>query len=69
MYREVAIVTASAVMVCLFNGLVGDYQDLSGVQHAGLLAETGLPKVGLPLESFTLASSSLGLLLSKLVYR
>lgn len=64
MYREVAIVTASAFFVCGYNAMVGEYQDMDGVKHAGMLASTGLPIVSLPMESFTLASSSLGLLLS-----
>lgn len=64
--REVIATTGIAAFVCIYNILVGEYQDISGVTHAGILANTMLPVIGLPLAPFTLASPSLGLLLGKL---
>jgi hypothetical protein len=65
--REVTLTTAVAAFVCLWNALTGEYQDLDGVKHAGVLAETLIPMLTLPLAPFTLASPSLGLLLGKFV--
>lgn len=64
--REVIATTAIASFVWGWNILTGEYQDLAGATHAGLLASTGLQVIGLPLAPFTLASPSLGLLLGKL---
>jgi hypothetical protein len=64
--REVTATTTVAAFVCLWNALTGEYQDLESVKHAGVLADTLLPVLGLPLASFTLAGPSLGLLLGKL---
>lgn len=64
---EVIAVTSVAAIVCLWNGIVGDYMDFSGVQHAGPLKDTILTnaKLSLPLTPFSLSSASLGLLLGK----
>lgn len=62
--REVYTVTGVAVLVCLYNALANGYTDFAGVEHAGVI---GLDKIGLPLSAFTITSSALGLLLSKLV--
>lgn len=61
--REVSVTTGIATFVCFWNLFTGTYQDLAGVKHAGVLADTFLPVLGLPLAPFTLASPSLGLLL------
>ncbi|CAB9514528.1 UPF0187 protein [Seminavis robusta] len=61
--REVALTTAIAAVVCIYNGLVGGLVGLDGVQQEPILAADFLVKIGLPLTPFTLASSSLGLLL------
>ena len=63
--REVAATTSIAVFVFLYNLLVSGYVDLEGVQHAAVIGGN-LPKLGLPLAPFTLASPSLGLLLGML---
>ena len=60
--REVTAATAIATFVCFWNCLAGDYQDLSNVSHPGFLSGI-LPVLGLPINPFTLASPSLGLLL------
>lgn len=62
---EVGIATAIAGFICFWNCFTGDYQDLLSVQHAGIFKDTLLPVLQLPLTPFTLASSSLGLLLGK----
>ena len=62
---EVGIATAVASFICFWNCFAGDYQDLLSVQHAGIFKDTLLPVLQLPLVPFTLASSSLGLLLGK----
>ena len=61
--REVTATTAVAVFIFLYNAVVGGYTDFEGVQHAALITSEWLPKLGLPLAPFTLASPSLGLLL------
>lgn len=62
---EVTLATAIAAFVCVYNGLVGGFTDLEGVKQAAILASPLLPKLGLPLNAFTLTSPSLGLLLGK----
>ena len=47
---------------------MGDYQDLSGVTHAGPLKDTVVPMLSLPLTPFTLLSPSLGLLLGEFFF-
>lgn len=62
--REVLATTSIATLVCLYNTLfVTGYTDFEGVQHAAVFTSQFLPKIGLPLAPFTLASPSLGLLL------
>jgi ion channel-forming bestrophin family protein len=60
----VAVVTAVATFIVIYNALVGGYLDFDGVQHEAVIL--GLPKLGLPLTPFTLSSPSLGLLLGTL---
>lgn len=62
---EVVLATAIATFICVYNALVGDWTDLTGVKHAGLIQSNFFPKLGLPLTAFTLTSPSLGLLLGK----
>ena len=66
--REVTATTVVAMFVCLYNAVVGGYEDFEGVKHAALISTSLLPKLGLPLAPFTLASPSLGLLLGMLLY-
>ena len=61
--REVTATTAVATFIFLYNMAVGGYVDFEGVEHAALITSEYLPKIGLPLAPFTLASPSLGLLL------
>ena len=62
--KEVLATTAVATAIVGWNCVFGDYQDLSGVTHAGPLKDT-LPILALPLAPFTLSSPSLGLLLGE----
>ena len=66
---EVLLATGIAAFVCFYNMLVGGYVDLAGVSHAGLITSDLFPKIGIPMQAFTLTSPSLGLLLGKLVRR
>lgn len=61
--NEVVLATSIAAFVCFYNCIVGDYTDLAGVKHVGLVQSVFFPKLGLPLQAFTLTSPSLGLLL------
>ena len=61
--REVGATTAIAVLVCLYNALVGGYTDFSGVEHGPVITNSWLTVAGLPLTPFSLSTSSLGLLL------
>eukprot|EP00581_Thalassiosira_minuscula_P019291 CAMPEP_0183711992 /NCGR_PEP_ID=MMETSP0737-20130205/7290_1 /TAXON_ID=385413 /ORGANISM="Thalassiosira miniscula, Strain CCMP1093" /LENGTH=433 /DNA_ID=CAMNT_0025940567 /DNA_START=119 /DNA_END=1420 /DNA_ORIENTATION=+ len=61
--KEVFATTSVAAFVCLWNLLVGGYQDLAGVMHDPIITADWAMKVGLPLTPFTTISSSLGLLL------
>jgi hypothetical protein len=63
--NEVVLATSIAAFVCFYNCIVGDYTDLAGVKHPGLVQSVFFPKLGLPLQAFTLTSPSLGLLLGK----
>ena len=60
---EAAAVVTVAVVVLLWNILVGGYTDFDGVQHAAVL--DNFSKVGLPLSAFSLTNPSLGLLLGR----
>jgi ion channel-forming bestrophin family protein len=64
--NEVAVATAVACVVIVWNALVGGYVDFEGVKQAGVLQGDNLPMLGLPLTPFTLSSPSLGLLLGKI---
>lgn len=63
--REVLATTSVATFIVLWNMVFGDYQDLAGVSHPGLLKDSFIPVLSLPLAPFTLASPSLGLLLGE----
>jgi ion channel-forming bestrophin family protein len=63
--NEVAVVTAVATFIVIWNALLGGYTDFNGVQHEAVIQHAMLPKLGLPLTPFTLSSPSLGLLLGK----
>ena len=67
--REVATTTAIATFIWFYNIIVGGYTDLEGIKHGALISFDFLPKIGLPLAPFTLASPSLGLLLGTSISR
>jgi hypothetical protein len=62
---EVIAVSAVSAIVVLWNACSGFYTDFSGVQHPGILHDTFISSLTLPLAPFTLLSTSLGLLLGK----
>lgn len=59
---EVLTTTGIATFIVAYNALVGGFTDFTGIEHPALFDGT---VIGLPLTPFTLASSSLGLLLGK----
>lgn len=59
--NEILITAAIATFLCVYNALRGGYTDFAGVAHAAPLPGQVL---GLPMSSFTLTGSSLGLLLT-----
>jgi putative membrane protein len=61
--REVLGTTSVAAFVLAWNCIFGDYQDFAGVLHPGLMHDSIIPVLALPLTPFTLLSPSLGLLL------
>ncbi|KAL7536531.1 hypothetical protein ACHAXR_009275 [Thalassiosira sp. AJA248-18] len=61
--KEVFLTVSIAVSVCVWNALVGGYEDFAGVMHDPVIQESWAQKVGMPMEAFTLLSPSLGLLL------
>ncbi len=61
--REVLVVTLIATFVMLWNMLTGEYTDLVGGVHPGILRGQYTPVLALPMNPFTLSSSFLGLLL------
>lgn len=63
--NEVASVMTVASFVLIWNALTGTWTDLAGVDHDGLLKGTIIPQLTIPMQAFTVASSSLGLLLGK----
>lgn len=63
--REVFLTVSIAISVCVWNALVGGYQDFSGAMHDPVIQERWAMKVGLPMEAFNLLSPSLGLLLGE----
>jgi predicted membrane chloride channel (bestrophin family) len=60
---EVIAVLAISAIVILWNACSGFYTDFSGVQHPGILHDTFISSLTLPLAPFTPLSTSLGLLL------
>lgn len=60
--NEVLVTTSFAAFLCFYNALRGGYTDISGIAHPAPLPGQLL---GLPMTTFTLTGSSLGLLLSK----
>ena len=63
---SVFLTTSIAISVCVWNALVGGYQDFGGVMHDPVIAERWAVKVGMPMTPFTVLNSSLGLLLGEL---
>ena len=63
--NEVGACTVIATLVWAWNLVFHGYTDLSGVDHAALFQTANDMTAKLPLEPYTLASSSLGLLLGK----
>ena len=62
--NEVFLTVSVASFVCLYNAICGGYEDLNGVAQSALVSSPWiLPKLGLPMNVFTLTSPSLGLLL------
>ena len=64
--KEVFLTTSIAISVCVWNALVGGYEDFAGVMHDPVIAESWAVKVGMPMTPFTVLNSSLGLLLGEL---
>ena len=64
-FKEILATTSVATFVVVYNCAVGGYTDFAGNQCEALINSPYLPLFGLPLAPFTLASPSLGLLLSK----
>jgi putative membrane protein len=63
LFKEVLATTSVATSVVLWNCVFGDYQDFAGVVHPGIMHDSIIPILALPLAPFTLLSPSLGLLL------
>ena len=63
--HEITAVTAIAALLCIYNAVFGGYTDFAGVDHPALLSSPYLVRAGLPMATFTLANSFLGLLLGK----
>ena len=63
LFKEVAATTTVASLIIIWNMIFGEYQDLSSVTHPGIMHDSLIPIICLPLAPFTLASPSLGLLL------
>jgi len=61
--REVFMTISVAVSVCVWNALVGGYEDFGGVMHDPVIQESWATKVGMPMDVFNILSPSLGLLL------
>lgn len=66
LFKEVVATTTAASFVVVWNMMFGDYTDLLGGAHEGLLHDSTIPVLSLPLSVFTLSSPSLGLLLGKI---
>jgi hypothetical protein len=65
MGREIVATTSVATLIFFWNMLTGGYDDFNQVHHQAVLNSYYLPPIKLPMAPFTLASSSLGLLLGK----
>jgi hypothetical protein len=65
LFREVVATTTAASFIVVWNMIFGQYVDLQGVTQDGLMHDSVIPALSLPLSVFTLSSPSLGLLLSK----
>ena len=65
MGREIAATTTVATLIFFWNMIVGGYDDFNQVHHDAILQSYYLPTIKLPMAPFTLAASSLGLLLGK----
>ena len=52
----------------LWNMLTGEYTDLVGLVHPGIMRGQFTPSLALPMSPFTLSSGFLGLLLGMYVY-
>jgi hypothetical protein len=63
MGREIVTTSTVATLIVFWNMIVGGYTDFNHVHHDAILQSLDLPLITLPLAPFTLASSSLGLLL------
>eukprot|EP00533_Pseudo-nitzschia_delicatissima_P005723 CAMPEP_0116106276 /NCGR_PEP_ID=MMETSP0327-20121206/15548_1 /TAXON_ID=44447 /ORGANISM="Pseudo-nitzschia delicatissima, Strain B596" /LENGTH=438 /DNA_ID=CAMNT_0003598875 /DNA_START=176 /DNA_END=1492 /DNA_ORIENTATION=+ len=61
--REVSATTTIATIVFLWNMLTVGYDDFNQIHHAPLIDSYYVPGLTLPMNPFTLASGSLGLLL------
>jgi ion channel-forming bestrophin family protein len=60
--KEIGLITASAIFICLFNALCGGgYDDFSNIHHDPLIPL--IPVLKLPAMFFTLSSPALSLLL------
>ncbi|KAL7472318.1 hypothetical protein ACHAXS_012646 [Conticribra weissflogii] len=59
--KEITATVTVATVVCLWNAIAGGYQGLGGEMHDPIIP--GLMKIGLPMNTFTILNSSLGLLL------
>ena len=62
--KEVISTTSFAACIIGWNMIFGEYQDLDFVKHPGILHDSLIPVLSLPLSVFSLASPSLGLLLA-----
>jgi len=65
--REVFLTVSIAVSVCVWNALVGGYEDFGGAMHDPVIQESWAIKVGMPMDVFNILSPSLGLLLGEFV--
>ena len=65
LFKEVVTTTTIASFIVVWNMIFGEYQDLMSITHNGILHDSIIPVLALPLAPFTLSSPSLGLLLGK----
>jgi len=65
LFKEVIATATIASFVVVWNMIFGDYQDLQNITHNGIMHDSLIPVLALPLAPFTLSSPSLGLLLGK----